>query len=90
MKHILKIGIFLFIFGIISANAYIFVTGIQLSNELSMYESETKKLYTANMDLENKVYALDSLKFASSIAAQLNFSEAKEPLYLNGPNYARR
>lgn len=90
MNNTFKFGIVSFIALLIAVNAYIFVNGIQLSNEISSYERDIKTLYTANMELENKVYSLDSLRFAASVAAQLEFSEGKEPIYLNGLNYARR
>ena len=90
MNHFYKLITFVFIFALISANAYIFVNGISLSNEVTHFETETKKLYTENMDLETKVYALDSLKFASSVATQLNFTRNEEPIYMNGLSYARR
>ena len=90
MKNVLKIGLFLFIAILLIGNAYIFVNSIRLGNQITSYEKDIKTLYTANMDLENKAYSMDSLQFAASIAAQLNFTQAKEPLYLNGLNYARR
>lgn len=74
---------------LVLGNAYIFVEGIELGNEVSRYEKEIKKLYAANMALENKVYALDSLQFAASVASRLEYAEGGEPIYLSGPNFAR-
>jgi len=84
MKKIL-IPVFLLLFIV---NIYAFVTGINLADKITFYESETKKLHQENQDLETKVFAVDSLRYAVSLADGLKFTKKAQPVYLDNLKYA--
>jgi len=69
-------------------NIFTFVTGINLADKITFYEKETKRLYQENQDLETKVFSVDSLKYASSLAEALKFTKNAQPVYLDNLKYA--
>ncbi len=72
------------LFVVLSAvHVYLFVSGIKLGSEINQFEKETKKLKSENIDLERKLYSVESLSNAASQAAALEFSKKSTPLYLN-------
>lgn len=75
---------------LVIANGYVFVESMRLGNEVTAYEREIKKLYLENLDLENKVSSLDSLQFAASVAAKLDFTKKSQPEFLDNLNYAKK
>lgn len=89
MKIIRSIVWFFFILLVIT-NGYVFIESMRLGNEVTRYEREIKKLYLENLDLENKVSSLDSLKFAASLADRLDFTKKSEPILLNNLIYAKK
>ncbi|MBI4008897.1 hypothetical protein HY357_01575 [Candidatus Roizmanbacteria bacterium] len=84
-KHTIAIIFFL----LLSANVFVFIHSIKLSDEINHFEKEIKVLHQENLSLENKMYEIDSLQYASSIATQLNFTDKAQPIYLENLKYAR-
>ena len=89
MKQLTKFSIWTLFLVLISANIYIFLQSIQLSDKINHFAKANKTLHRENLTLENKIYDVDSLKYASSMAAQLDFSHKAQPVYLDNLQYAR-
>ncbi|MBI4226237.1 hypothetical protein HY612_03950 [Candidatus Roizmanbacteria bacterium] len=62
---------------------------MKLSDKINHFEKEIKNLHQENLTLENKIYAVDSLQYAASIAAQFDFNQKAQPMYLENLKYAR-
>lgn len=84
LKHIVGIAFFALLFG----NIYVFINGVQLSDKIHFYESEVKNLRQENINLEKHVYKFDSISYAASIAAELDYEDSKDMLYVTNPGYA--
>jgi hypothetical protein len=84
----IKLIISFFFVILVIGNFYTFVNSIKLSDDINRFENKIIKLKQDNLILENKIYDIDSLRFASSMAAQLNFSITSEPIYLDNLKYA--
>jgi len=89
MKNLTKFSVWMLFLVLISANTYVFIHSIKLSDKINHFEKETKILHQENLTLENKIYDVDSLKYASSMAAQLDFTKKAQPEYLDNLQYAR-
>lgn len=74
---------------LIVANIFVFLNSIRLSDKINRFEKEIASLHQENLVLENRIYKVDSLQYAASIAAQLNFWKKAEAVFLNGLKYAR-
>ena len=88
MKKIAKQGIWIVFIALLLANVYVFVSGVALSDEISKFDIETTKLHAENLELEKKLYSVESLNYAASIAAQMNFTNAAPPVYLDQQTFA--
>lgn len=86
--NIIKKFIWVTFFILLIANVFIFVHSITLGNEINRFETEIKKLHQENIKLSNKTYEIDSLQYASSMAAQLDFTQTAKPIYLDEQTYA--
>jgi hypothetical protein len=75
--------------GLVAINIFIFLNGVNLSNDVHFFESEIHKLQQENMELEKKVYKVESLMNTASIAAELGYTSG-QPVYLEKPGYAMR
>ena len=79
-----------FIFAILlTGNVFIFLNSIKLSDEINHFEKETKNLHQENLNIENKIYEVDSLQYAASMASELDFTQKAEPIYLENLKYAK-
>ena len=78
-----KYIIYTVLFAIIVSNIYIFVSGINLSNEISKYEKDTMILHKENIELEKISTGDVSFQKAASLAAELDFTKKAIPIYLN-------
>ncbi|PIV09776.1 hypothetical protein COS31_02810 [Candidatus Roizmanbacteria bacterium CG02_land_8_20_14_3_00_36_15] len=88
MKLTIK-GLMIFLFLLlVLTNTYIFMVGIKSSNELSKMETELEKLKQDNIELETRLSHVNSLEYAASVAASLNFQEKTVPTYLDSLEYA--
>ena len=90
MKKIGKILLTFLFLVLVVANLLIFVSGMNLSQKISYFEQETKRLRRENISLQKKAYEADSLQFAASVAAQLNFAQKAEPYFLENLGFALR
>lgn len=88
MKFIVRHIIWVLFFGLMIANAYVFISGIKLSDELSKFDIEISRLNQENLELEKKLFSYESLNHAASTAAKLNFSNAAPPVYLDEQRFA--
>ena len=80
--------IWLFFILLLGANIYIFLSGMDLSQKINTYEKETKRLHQENIDLEAKAYEANSLQYAASRAADLDFTKKAEPYFLENLHFA--
>jgi len=78
-----KYIIYTVLFAIIVSNIYIFVSGINLSNEISKYEKDIMILHKENIELEKISTGDVSFQKAASLAAELDFTKKAVPIYLN-------
>lgn len=69
-------------------NVFIFMSGIQLSDDIGKFDRETALLKKENTELEKQVYEISSLQYAASASARLDFSQETKPIYLNNFGYA--
>jgi hypothetical protein len=90
MKTIIKSIFFVVFASLVVANVYIFVSSIKLGERITFYESEIKKLHNANIELEQKVYKVNSLQYSASQAAALDFTKKVEPIYLDKLHFAQK
>ncbi len=87
---ILKYTIWLVFIGLVSANLYIFVQSMKISQHINYLDKETKKLHQGNLDLEKKAFETDSLEYAASMASQMAFTKKAEPFFLDNLGFALR
>ncbi len=80
--------IILVFLALVVVNIGIFVHSIVLGADMNAYELNTQKLHQENLDLENQMYEVDSLSYAASQAAKLNFTQPANPIYLENLKYA--
>lgn len=83
MKSTFKLIITAVFTGLLVLNIWVFTKGIHLSNDISKFEHKTNVLKKENMELEAQLYDINSLKYTSSIAANLDFSKKAEPYFLD-------
>ena len=62
---------------------------MKLSDQVNHFENQINKLHQENLNLEGKIFAVDSLQYAASMAAQFDFSQKAQPVYLENLKYAR-
>lgn len=85
LKHIIFITLVI----LLLCNIFVFLQSIKLGDQINKYEKEINRLHQENLILENNVYEVDSLQYASSMAAMLNFTQKAEPTFLDELKYAR-
>ena len=89
MKNLTKFLVWAIFLILVSANIYVFLNSLKLSDNINRFEKEIKVLHQQNLSLENRVYEVDSLQFAASLAGQLDFTQKAQPVYLDNLKYAR-
>lgn len=90
MKKSTKALIIIIFLGLLSANIYVFVSGMSISEEINKYEAEIKKLHLESAELERDVYAASSFQYAASAAALLDFNRTGVPHYLDNLGVAKK
>ncbi len=89
MKKISKNIIWFGVVAVIIANAFVFLHGLDLGNQIGQYERDIAKLRLENTDLEKKVYQKQSFTYATSMAAAMNYTKKIEPVYIENLLYAQ-
>jgi len=69
-------------------NVYVFVSNLRLGDEIKTFDKKIVFLRQENLDLETKIFKLNSYENIASIAAQLNFVKKEMPVYLEDLKYA--
>jgi len=88
MKKIYKILSLLIFFTLVGLNLYFYIRGFVLSNEMNVFEKKAQQLKIENRELAKKVSAFDSMQYASSMAAEMNFTAKILPIYFENLKYA--
>lgn len=88
MYKFLKIASALIILILISSNIYLFLRGVNLSNEIHIFENKISKLEKENDRFESEIYKIQSHTQSASIAAELNFGKFNAPIYGTSKKYA--
>lgn len=83
MKTLSKTGIWILFFGLMIGNIYVFITGVTLSDRIHTYENEISKLRQENIVLETKVFKHESITYAASVAADLEYTKQAEPVFFD-------
>lgn len=73
---------------LIVANMLVFVSGIHLGDQIGYFEKETQKIHEKNIELVKESSHYDSLQYAASMAATLNFTNTSNPVILDNLKYA--
>ena len=73
--------IWVLFFGLMIGNVYVFVSGLTLSDQIHTFENQITKLRQENTDLETKVYKVESITYAASLAAELDYDQKTEPVF---------
>ena len=89
MKTLTKYLILLIFLALIAGNIFVFVYSLNLSDDINHFEKGIEKLHQENLNLENNIYEVDSLQYAASMAAKLDFIKKAEPSYLENLKYAK-
>ncbi|OGK25187.1 hypothetical protein A2954_03625 [Candidatus Roizmanbacteria bacterium RIFCSPLOWO2_01_FULL_37_12] len=89
MKHLTKLSIWAVFLILVAVNIYVFLHSISLSDRINHFEKGIKNLHQENLTLENKIFEVNSLQYATSMAAQLDFTQKAQPVYLENLKYAR-
>jgi outer membrane murein-binding lipoprotein Lpp len=88
MNTIVK-NMFAALFAVLAlVNVYIFVAGMYLADDINRYETEIETLSSENVRLEKEVYQAQSLQYAASLSAHLNFTKKSTPVYFESLKYA--
>lgn len=90
MKKKYHFVIYLIFFIMAVAHISLFVSGITLSDEINKYDNMTKNFKQENIDLETKLYSVESLAYAASEAAKLDYTKKTSPLYLESLGIAMK
>jgi cell division protein FtsL len=88
MKVFANCCIWVLFFGLMVGNIYVFVSGLTLSDQIHTFEKEISNLHQQNSDLETKVYNMESITYAASLAAELDYNKKTEPVFFGEHAYA--
>ncbi len=86
MKTLTNITLWVLFFGLMIGNIVVFISGVQLSEDIHSYELEIEKLDEDNALLETKVLQIESMEFAATIAAELDYTKKAEPVSFENEN----
>lgn len=88
MKFLANSAIWFVFFGLMIGNVYVFMQGISLSDQIHNFESDIKNLRQENTELETRIYKIESITFAASLAAELDYNKKSEPVFFGEKKYA--
>lgn len=78
----------LFFILVLVMNVYLYMSGMQLSNQIHEYETHITQLKKDNLVLEQQRASMQSLSYAKQIAASMSFTKDATPLYIEQPHIA--
>ncbi|MCX7996742.1 MAG: hypothetical protein N2691_03200 [Patescibacteria group bacterium] len=84
----MKFSIWILFFSLMMGNVYVFVKGVELSDRIHTFESEINMLKQQNSELETKIYKAESITYAASLAAELDYGKKSEPVFFGEKKYA--
>lgn len=73
---------------LVIVNVTYFIKGVGLSDEVNYYEKQVTKYKHANIEIEQQIYALESLNKTASLAGELKYGKYNDPLFVDKPQYA--
>ncbi len=88
MKLLANSAIWFVFFGLMIGNVYVFMQGISLSDQIHQYENDMKQLRQENIELETRIYKVESITYAASLAAELDYNKKAEPVFFGEKKYA--
>lgn len=83
MKKIIKTAIWFLVVALLVCNVGMFLYDIQLSDKVKYYEGEISSYKEENKSLEKNLNKIESLSFAASQAAEMNFNKKANPIFLD-------
>ncbi len=89
MKGVFKQTIWFIFFFLVVANVFLFINGMRLSADINGFESQITLLHKQNVELEKKAYQIESLTYAASMAAQLQYTKKSAPVYMDNHTVAK-
>lgn len=90
MKFNIKTTVIGLIIFLIVINIYLCVQSLFLGETILKLEEDIKKLSLENLQLEKKVFSLNSVESLEKKAQTLGFTKKAEPIYLENLKYAFR
>ncbi len=88
MRNVIPILVVILLPVLVAANMYLFVSGISLGDQINYFEGQTTVLHEKNVELTRQTSYFDSLQYAASMAATLNFVNDSKPMVLSNLKYA--
>lgn len=89
MKTVTNLSLWVLFIALMVGNVYVFVSGVQLSEDIHRFETEIKQLEEENTRLETKVLQIESMDFAATVAAELEYTKKADPVFFDqDPKYA--
>lgn len=68
---------------LLTGNIILFVSSMNLSSQMNEFDIATKQLAKENISLERDVLSLQSLQYAASLSASLNFDKTSQPVFFD-------
>lgn len=68
---------------LLTGNIILFVSSMNLSSQMNEFDITTKQLAKENISLERDVLSLQSLQYAASLSASLNFDKTSQPVFFD-------
>lgn len=83
-----RFGIWVIFLLLLAGNTYVFAKGVELGERIHSYELEISQLKKDNLQLEAQIYQAESISYAASLAAYLDFDKKSEPVFFAERKYA--
>lgn len=88
MKLLARTGIWIMFFALMIGNVFVFLQGVSLSESIHLFEKEINSMKQENVELETKLYKVESIGYAASLAAELDYTKKSEPVFFGESKYA--
>lgn len=73
---------------LVFSNIYVFVYGFSLGEQANHYEADTRIIHQENIELEKRLFEVESLRYTASKAAELGFYVKPTPFIIDNFKYA--